>query len=74
MACHVSEVVALNYGFQASDEMERQQELRRHVVLELFYVFGSPGSETCLERQKQKHLYSKAGDAYAAGMLAKMIW
>ena len=73
-AADVSEEVASNYNFQASDEMERQQRLRQHVTLELFYVFGPRGSETCLERQKQKHLYSKAGDAYAAGMLARMIW
>ena len=54
--------------------MERQQEQRQHVALELFYIFGPCGSETCLERQKQKHLYSKVGDAYATEMLAKMIW
>ena len=67
-------MVALNYGFQASNEMEKQRQLWQHVVPELFYVFGPRGSETCLERQKQKHLYSKAGNAYEAGMLAKMIW
>ena len=74
MACHISKVVASNYGFQASDEIERQRQLRQHVAAELFYVFGPCGSETCLVQQKQKHLYSKASDAYAAKMLAKMIW
>ena len=74
MACCVSKVVALNYDFKASDKMERQQQLRQHVTPELIYVFGPRGSKTCLERQKQKHLYSEASDAYAAGMLAKMIW
>ena len=49
--------------------MERQQELRRYVAPELFYVFGPRGSETCLEQQKQKHLYFKTDDVYAAGML-----
>ena len=43
MACRVSEVVASNYNFQASDEMERQQQLRQHIALELFYVFGPHG-------------------------------
>ena len=74
MACRISKVVASNYGFQASNEMKRQRQLQQHVAPELFYVFGPRGLETCLERQKQKHLYSKAGDAYVAGMLAKMIW
>ena len=74
MACRISKVVALNYDFQAFDEMERQQQLCQHVARELFYVFGPRGSKTCLEQQKQKHLYSKVGDAYAVGMLAKMIW
>ena len=74
MACRVSEVVASNYDFQAYDEMERQQQLWQHVAPELFYVFGPRGSETCLKRQKQKHLYSNTSDAYVARMLAKMIW
>ena len=74
MACCVSEEVASNYGFQSEEEMEMQQGLRQHVALELFYVFGPRGSETSLERQKQKHLYTKEGDAYAAGKLASMIW
>ena len=51
-----------------------QQGLHQHIAPELFYVFGPRGSETSLERQKQKHLYTKGGDAYAAGKLALMIW
>ena len=73
MACCISEEVASNYGFQASDEMERQQQLRQHIVPKLFYVFGPRGSETCLEKKKEKHLYSNVGDVYAARILAKMI-
>ena len=69
MTCRNSEVVTSNYGFQASNEMEMQRQLQQHVTHELFYVFGPHRSETCLERQK----HSKVGDAYAAGMLAKMI-
>ena len=72
MACRISEEVALNYGFQSEEEMEMQQGLCQHIAPELFYVFGPRGSETSLERQK--HLYSKEGDAYAAGKLASMIW
>ena len=51
-----------------------QQGIRQHVAPELCYVFGPRGSETSLERQKQKHLYTKEGDAYAGGKLASMIW
>ena len=74
MACHVSKEVALNYGFQSEEEMEMQQGLRQHVAPKLFYVLRPRGSETSLERQKQKHFYIKEGDAYAAGKLASMIW
>ena len=74
MACHVSEEVASNYGFRSEEEMEMQQGLRQHVAPELFYVFGPRRSETSLERQKQKHLYTKEGDAYVARKLASMIW
>ena len=74
MACHVSEEVASNYGYRSEEEMAMQQRLRQHVAPELFYVFGLHGSETYLERQKKKHVYTKGGDAYAAGKLASMIW
>ena len=74
MACRVSKKVALNYGFQSEEKMEMQQGLRQHVAPELFYVFGPCGSETSLEHQKQKHLYTKEGEAYAARKLASMIW
>ena len=74
MACRVSEEVASNYGYRSEEEMEMQQRLRQHVEPELFYVLGPRGSETCLERQKKKHVYTKGGDAYAAGKLASMIW
>ena len=74
MACRVSKMVASNYNFQVSHEMEKERQLRQHIAPELFYVFGPRGSKTCLERQKQKHLYSKASDAYVVGILAKMIW
>ena len=50
-----------------------QRRLRQHVASELFYVFGPRESETSLERQKKKHVYTKGGDAYAAGKLASMI-
>ena len=50
-----------------------QQRLRQHIALELFYVFGPRGSKTSLECQKKKHVYTKGGDAYAAGKLASMI-
>ena len=50
-----------------------QQGLRQHVVPELFHFFGPHGSDTSLERQKKKHLYTKEADAYAAGKLASMI-
>ena len=50
-----------------------QQRLCQHVAPELFYVFGPRGSETSLERQKKKHLYTKGGDAYAIRKLASMI-
>ena len=74
MACRVSKEVALNYGYRSEEEMAMQQRLRQHVASELFYVFGPRGSETSLERQKKKHVYTKEGDAYAAGKLASMIW
>ena len=74
MACRVSEEVALNYGYRSEEEMTMQQRLRQHVAPELFYVFGPRGSETSLECQKKKHVYTKGGDAYAAGRLASMIW
>ena len=74
MACRISEEVALNYDYRSEEEMTIQQRLRQHVAPELFYVFGPRGSETSLERQKKKHVYTKGGDAYAAGKLASMIW
>ena len=74
MACHVSEEVALNYGYRSEEELTMQQRIRQHVASELFYVFGPRGSETSLERQKKKHVYTKGGNAYAAGKLASMIW
>ena len=74
MACRVSEEVALNYGYRSEEEMAMQQRLCQHVAPELFYVFGPRGSKTCLELQKKKHVYTKGGDAYAAGKLASMIW
>ena len=74
MACHVSKEVASNYNYRSEEEMEMQQRLRQHVAPELFYVFGPHGSETSLERQKKKHLYTKGGDAYTARKLASMIW
>ena len=74
MVCRVSKEVALNYGYRNEEEMEMQQRLRQYVAPELFYVFGPRGSETSLKRQKQKHLYTKGGDAYAARKLASMIW
>ena len=70
----VREEVASNYSYKSEEEMAMQQRLRQHVALELFYVFGPRGSETSLERQKKKHVYTKGGDAYAAGKLASMIW
>ena len=74
MACRITEEVASNYGYRSEDKMAMQRRLRQYVALELFYVFGPRGSETSLERQKKKHVYSKGGDAYAAGKLASMIW
>ena len=74
MACRISKEVASNYGYRSEEEMEMQQRLRQHVASELFYVFGPRGSETSLECQKQKHLYAKGGDTYAARKLASMIW
>ena len=74
MACRVSEEVASNYGYRSEEEMAMQQRLLQYIAPELFYVFGPRGSETSLERQKKKHLYTKGGDAYAAGKLASMIW
>ena len=74
MACRVSKEVASNYSYQSEEEMEMQQGLCQHVAAELFYIFGPHGSETSLERQKQKHLYTKGGDAYAAVKMASMIW
>ena len=74
MACRVSEEVASNYGYRSEEEMAMQQRLRQHVAPELFYVFRPRESETSLERQKKKHVYTKGGDAYAAGKLASMIW
>ena len=73
MACRISEEVALNYGYRSEEEVAMQQRLRQHVVPELFYIFGPHGSETSLERQKKKHVYTKGGDTYAAGKLASMI-
>ena len=74
MACHVSKEVASNYGYKSEEVMAMQQRLRQHVAPELFYVFGPRGCETCLEHQKKMHVYTKGGDAYAAGKLASMIW
>ena len=74
MACRISEKVASNYGYRSEEEMAMQQRLRQDVAPELFYVFGPRGSETSLERQKKKHMFTKGGDAYAAGKMASMIW
>ena len=72
--CRVSEEVASNYGYRNEEEMAMQQRLSQHVAPKLFYVFGPRGSETSLECQKKKHMYTKGGDAYAARKLASMIW
>ena len=74
MACRVSEEVASNYGYRSEEEMARQRRQCQHVALELFYVFGPRESETSLKCPKKKHMYTKGGDAYAAGKLASMIW
>ena len=74
MACRISEEIALDYGYRSEEEMAMQQRLRQHVAPELFCVFGPRGSETSLEHQKKKQVYTKEGDAYAAGKLASMIW
>ena len=74
MACRVSEEVASNYGYRSEEEMAMQRRLCQHAALELFYVFGPRESETSLERQKKKHVYTKGGDAYAARKLASIIW
>ena len=74
MACRVSEEVASNYGYRSEEEMAMQQRLCQHIAPKLFYVCGPCESETCLERQKKKHVNTKGGDAYAAGKLASMIW
>ena len=74
MACRVSEEVALNYGYRSEEEMAMQQRLCQHVAPELFYVFKPRGSETSLERQKEKHVYTKRGDTYVAGKMASIFW
>ena len=74
MACRISEEVASNYSYRSEEEMAMQQRLRQHVAPELFYVFGPRGSETSLERQKKKHVYTKGGDTYVAGKMASTIW
>ena len=58
MACRVSEEVASNYSYRSEEEMAVHQRQRQHVAPELFYVFGPHGSETSLERQKKKHVYT----------------
>ena len=73
MAWCVSEEVVSNYGYRSEEEMAMQHRLRQHIAPELFYVFGPRESETSLERQKKKHMYTKGGDTYAAGKLASMI-
>ena len=66
MACRVSEEVASNYGYRSEDEMAMQRRLHQHVARELFYVFGPRESETSLECQKKKHVYTKGGDTRRA--------
>ena len=67
IACRISKEVASNYGYKSEEEIAMQQKLRQHVAPELFYVFGPRGSQT-------SHVYTKEGDAYAAGKLASMSW
>jgi hypothetical protein len=45
----------------------------KHVVQELFYVFGPQGLQNLLEVMKKKQLYLKVVDAYFVGVLASQI-
>src|SRR5579875_775195 len=54
--------------------MEANIAQRKHVALELFYVFGAKDSPNSLDVMKEKHKYTKATDAYSIGVLATKIW
>jgi serine/threonine protein kinase len=74
MASRVKEKKASLYDYQKKEEMVANIAQRKHVVPELFYVFGPEGSRTSLEVMQKKHLYTKAADAYSVGVLASLIW
>jgi hypothetical protein len=74
MASRVKEKKSSFYSYDMKAEMEANIAQRKHVVPELFYVFGTQGSRNLLEVMKKKHLYSKAADAYSVGVLASLIW
>ena len=74
MASHVEEEASSLYGYQMKGEMEANIIKRKHVALELFYVFGPKGSQNSLEIMQKKHLYLKAVDAYSIGVLTSQIW
>jgi hypothetical protein len=74
MASYVEEEKSSLYGYQTKAEMEANIAERKHVALELFYVFGPKGLRNSLEVMQKKHLYSKAAYAYLVGVLASQIW
>jgi hypothetical protein len=74
MAGCVEEEKSSLYGYQTKAEMEANIAERKHVAPELFYVFRPKGLRNSLEAMQQKHLYSKAADAYSVGVLASQIW
>jgi serine/threonine protein kinase len=74
MANRVKEKKSSFYGYETKAEMEANIAERKHVVPELFYVFGPKDSQNSLEVMKKKHLYSKAIDVYSIGMLVSQIW
>ena len=70
----VEEEISSLYGYQTKAEMEANIVERKHVVLELFYVFRPKDSRNSLEVMQHKHLYLKVADAYSVGLLASQIW
>ena len=74
MANNVEEEKSSLYGYQTKAEMEINTAERKHVVLELFYVFRPKGSWNSLEVMQKKHLYLKGADAYSVGVLVSQIW
>ena len=75
LASRVCETTPSNYGFPNQQDLEASHKHRGWFVApELWYTYGKPNSETPLESQQRRHLYSQAADAYSVGVIANHIW